>query len=1204
MASTTLTPRVPKTDGRPPVQSVEFIRELRRLVRDVPDTRWEADEESRRVRAYWDNTLEYDEDVYQVGQPRDADMADLWFGRLFIEEDDFYTDDPAAWNHPVFQEFLSRWWHPATILPVFAPNDPSTAEPSSPLGPDQVGCSPATCDAPYSLSEKTDTSKEDTPEELDSQTSNSFSSDDAAGAHTRENPPDRPAPETPRRPGADTGSFYLISPPATEARHRTMAPETWQRPDTRVERTEAAPSSSLPPRGPVPTTRVSSQIRQVQQPTSNITQPLQPNLSDMERPHTWRDQRQPPMGARLLQILNWVNDEDIDRRRDWARELSEAEDWVREQLDRRDENGLGDDTITLLRQAEAAMQAHRRNERYHYRTFMDLKIPNPDALPKYAPRLPYDSEIPIELGIAGPRVKKSKGLPQLPNIPRPWQAVNDMWMTEREAALSLDPKLPAARDTHLKALAEAEERLWAPRAGQPAQTSQNNELLAENTAYAVAVADPDGGLQSGWVHWQKDADDQEEVRTLADSDERLSNSAEDFAVERGVRRAGLQAALRQFHSTENHLIANNGRMLVLPGGTKAEAVPDLEEVKRKAGIGNSRPITLTELPASQMKRTDGKADPQGFIANMAQFWREARQATLGAHEYAMARTFRHSPDGALHPAPQDENKPLPPRSPFGPFVWRGVPAKVQLRQDCLRQMRGLKRLFDREKHIGPRQLLADMEAAYQRGYGLDQDPSDLLQLEYDRDTKPGPPLENDPDAEQKPHYLSEVEMEWLRFLLNHSMTEGMASELLPRTAIFQTFAERLERIFNDPGDSLFPDTKTSVTIEDLIAHMAKMKGPVNKTTFYVYDVKMYLERLAYQGRCRYTEDWRTYGRVQRPLLRYFPEDLIIWQPRDGASADPDNYPEDARPATPRFEDLRTWEAIVHQDPPATLPGDVRNYFLCLAYRWGHGTRRLEVQERSWGTTQPLPLPNCRMGINRLSNGFELHAGDGVHRDNARPVSVILEDLWRRTLNKPDSEMPPNGTTAIEQIQKAVIHEVVRADNMLYPGRSTDYRDPLAPKTRDSIWDWAKPGVRGKSKRFFSLDRWPVQLQNAKTQQRIKDDVDIDPDMVWNPIVEDPTPWTYYRPKAKPYGEDRVEFKSGQRLFPIGDTVRQREMVKRQVIAMVGSGEIFPRSLLSGRFAASTLETHKSQYLADRETLLQQWALCQTTALQMAACSQS
>lgn len=901
------------------------------------------------------------------------------------------------------------------------------------------------------------------------------------------------------------------------------------------------------------------------QPTVNVTQPHQPNLADMQRPHTWRDQRQPPIGARLLQILNWVNDEDIDRRRDWSRELDEAEAWVQEQLDRRDENGLGDDTIVLLRQAEAAMETHRRNERYHYRTFMDLKIPNPDELPKYAPRLPYDSENPIELGVTGPVAKATRILPQFPEVPRPWRPVNDMWLTEREGALPLRETLPEARTHGMLKLARAESRLWAPQADQAPQTVDNNSLLVENAAYSSAIENTDdAAFTRGWVYWTDNPVPPHEARSLADGTQLRSNTR-DFALERGARRAGLQTALREFQSSDNHMIANDGRMLVLPGGTKAEAIPDLEEVKKKAGIGSSRPIQLIELPANQMQRIDGKTDPQGFNANMAQYWRRAHKTMAAARKHAIARSFRHCTDGVFYAHPRDAHKPLAPKSRFGPFVWRGVTAKVQVRQDCLRRMTGLKKLFDRERQIAPRQLLADIEEAYQYGLDLQEVPGHLLQLVDGRDR-----VDDDPDDldNHNLRYLDQVELEWIRFLLNHSMTEGMTSAALPRTAIFLNFAQRLERIFNDPGDSLFPDVDTSVSIEDLIAHMDGMKGPVKKTTFYPYDVKMFLERLAFQGRCRYVEDWRTYGRVQRPELKYFPENLIIWRPRDNDSADPDSFPEDTRPDTPRFEDLRTWHDIVHQDPPEALDANVRQFILCLAYRWGHGTRRLKAQEESWSLTAPLPLPSFDSELGRLSNKFDIYMGS-----EARLVKDDMNLLWKTTLNKRE-EQPPQATTAIKEIRKGVIHEIVRADNMLYPGRSTNYLQANAPKTRESIWDWAKPEVRGESKKFFSLDRWPVQLQSVETQQRIKDDVDVDANMLWNPIIEDPTPWTYYRPKARPYGQDTVKFRNGRRLFPIGDTVRQREVVKNQVMAMVGSGKITPsiKSILQ-RFVIISLTVY-------------------------------
>lgn len=114
---------VPNPDGRPPVNSVEFIRAFRSLVEDDP--RWERDEASRRARDYWREILLEDHEqltlTYTDDLSRDADIADTWFNRFFIEDTAFDLDNREAWNHPIFQEFLGRWWHPGTRLPVLAP---------------------------------------------------------------------------------------------------------------------------------------------------------------------------------------------------------------------------------------------------------------------------------------------------------------------------------------------------------------------------------------------------------------------------------------------------------------------------------------------------------------------------------------------------------------------------------------------------------------------------------------------------------------------------------------------------------------------------------------------------------------------------------------------------------------------------------------------------------------------------------------------------------------------------------------------------------------------------------------------------------------------------------------------------------------------------------------------------------------------------
>lgn len=820
--------------------------------------------------------------------------------------------------------------------------------------------------------------------------------------------------------------------------------------------------------------------------------------------------------------------------------------------------------------ARDALQVHKTFEGYHYKTFMNLAVFNPETLPKYKARLPYREELARCLGNYGPGSKKTRILPRPGrDQPRPWSAVNDMWVSDREAALDFNPTLNVALPSCITALARDEDAMWA-RGPFDNHPGPNNLAFFENKYYEDCVNHEGVGLQ-GWVRWEASADGTSWVRRLYNA-EAPRNDNKSFAAERGTRRAGLQAALRQFLNEENRRVveATHG-MLILP---PAEAdIPDPEVIKREAGIGNGRPIDIPALALSQMRATEDKLDPQGYTANMAQFWRIVREKMQKARADLMENSGGRGLRAPLGRS-ASHRFALPPNSLFGAYVWRGVNAEDHIQQDMFRHMRGLKRLFDRESNIAPRQLITEMEQWYQNGFtGNGQVPS--LMRERDREAENG-------------HLrgLEMIEMEWIRSLLNQSMNADMVNDLEPRTTLFILFAERLGRIFNDPGDTLFPTRDTSVSIENLIDHMAKMTGPVKKVIFYPYDVKMWLERLAIQGRCRYTEDFRTYGLVQRPILTHFPENLVIWHLRTDFEVDFDKHPEDMIFA-PRFDDQREWQDIIHHDAQV-LDANVANYFHCLAYRWGHAMRLLKRKATrgnpaanpprprgSWLVERSLEFARMQRTLNSLEANFRDQMGwdvndpdraDGTRATLAsrRPIDTInnspLVEVIQRTLSRPWP--PPNNeqtTTedALQIIRDGIIDECVRADSMLFPGRSTNYRNPNAIRTRESIWDWAKPNVRGELKQFFSLDRWPLQLQSSETQRRIMSDVDIDQQQIWDAYLEDPTPWTYYRPKARPYSDERVKFRSGHRIFPIGDTARQKEVVKNRVMAMVGQCKTKP-----------------------------------------------
>lgn len=869
----------------------------------------------------------------------------------------------------------------------------------------------------------------------------------------------------------------------------------------------------------------------------------------MTTSHTWRGQTQPPVGIRVLQILNWARDEDVDRRRDFARERREAGAWVDEQL-RRGE--VGDATRRLLLEARDTLAVHDAFEDYHYHRFANLEVPDPATMPRYRPRLDYREDHPLQLGAWAPG--GARAVETVRNRPgrdqhRPYTEVNNLWRTEFENSLNFTPTLGAAQPRHLEALARAENALWA-------RQSTDSEPGAENLAWRESSSfegciDVDSHGFEGWTHRVPTADGSlGGARQLWDG-YAPQNGAGSFAAERGARRAGLQAGLRQFANTENLNVAEGGATLVLPIEDDDEVL-DEEELRRRAGIGNGRPLEILSLPANQMRPTEGKMDPQGFTANMAQFWRIARDRMRDARE---AYLWENGPARG----PAGTALPLPPDSLFGAYVWRGVNPDTQVQQDMFRQMRGLKRLFDREQIIAPRPLLEEMEDWYQRGYLQDDDPG----LVEGRDVEP---------SSKAVRGLDTIELEWIRFLLNQSMTPNMMHDLQPRTTLFIKFAERLNRIFSDPSDTLFRERDTSVTIEELISHMDKMKGPIHKVSFYPYDVKLWLERLDLQGRCRYTEDFLSYGRVQRPILNYHPESLILWRERTDAEVDPDAYPEDMVYA-PRFDDCQTWLDVVAQAPQAP-DENVTHYFHCLAYRWGHAMRAGETANAGPWRTQPgLDFKRMQAALDdfearfRAAIGWDANANAAAAttttttRRASKPMGDVenspLVEVLQRTLNRP---WGPNAGTAVERvrtdealrrIRAGIIDECVRCDSMLFRGRSTDYRDPAARRTRESVWDWARPAVRGPVKRFFGLDRWPLQLQDVEARRRIASGADVDPEQVWDAYTEDPTPWTYWRPKLRRVGEERVRFREGHKTFPIGDTARQKEVVKNGLMAMVG-----------------------------------------------------
>lgn len=207
-------------------------------------------------------------------------------------------------------------------------------------------------------------------------------------------------------------------------------------------------------------------------------------------------------------------------------------------------------------------------------------------------------------------------------------------------------------------------------------------------------------------------------------------------------------------------------------------------------------------------------------------------------------------------------------------------------------------------------------------------------------------------------------------------------------------------------------------------------------------------------------------------------------------------------------------------------------------------------EKGWKTRAAVPHKHMEFVIEGVESEYR-HLVGWDQKDDSWDGNPLVS-LVKRTLpeKKDDASVCPGAS--IQIIRDHIINEAMRNDTMLWPARNANsYTDDHDEKVRPPLWDWAKVEVRGPVKKFFDVNRWPLQMQTEDRQRQIKSDKDLSVQQVWNPIIEDPTPWTFYRPKARPYVDEKVKFRSGHRIYPIGDTPRQKKVVENQMYATIG-----------------------------------------------------
>jgi hypothetical protein len=279
------------------------------------------------------------------------------------------------------------------------------------------------------------------------------------------------------------------------------------------------------------------------------------------------------------------------------------------------------------------------------------------------------------------------------------------------------------------------------------------------------------------------------------------------------------------------------------------------------------------------------------------------------------------------------------------------------------------------------------------------------------------------------------------------------------------------------------------------------------------------------------------------VAEYFPEHRVRWPGEDDSRERPNYY----------LGYISNWSSIIRDGvEPDINPGStIWNFFLSLAFRLGYTIATLEQATSPTQQLQPVPTRHLRDSINK----------------------------WARASSRLQSTDDRDPTTAeLALLRTRLIEELHEYKTMLAPGRKHHYLGRNGMRhtalVRDHNWDWASLAARGgvqpskdkaqppgpKLKRhlFWSVNRWPIDTGHlsGRAERAVKTDADLNLAMTYDPAAADPTDARYMRPKLKPYRHEKVVYRPGPAVYPVGDTRLQRGVLRERMVEMVGRGKFF------------------------------------------------
>ncbi|GAB1310269.1 hypothetical protein MFIFM68171_00479 [Madurella fahalii] len=819
----------------------------------------------------------------------------------------------------------------------------------------------------------------------------------------------------------------------------------------------------------------------------------------------YKGTRQPPLAARLENVIIFLADEDVNHCINWRTKFAEVVSYL-EWLTHDDEDHqlevAGPETRAMFNDAVAKAKAHALFEKHRYNP-TPLEVTKPPREPLSSTRLNWMTETHNwPLPSRNPAPNRTTLLPRA-TPPRPLSPVN------RTIANNPD------NFRTYWIFVEEEKNWWQPVADVSEDTIPSGAVGDEqdNLAYIESHAfETFSGENIGWIR----RDPTTGITLLPDDTLVVPGDAKGWARERGARRAGLQQMLRAYHPTSAYAsLSHFGCGIVLP--------IDAAKLRGICQSADGPQWTPVSMERSQLPETSG--DPMASTiylhSSFSNISKDRERARL------LWEAHREPNQGFV--------KTLPKNLAYGgPFVWRGLNSEEQVTQDLQRQCYATLRTLKEAYRRMPRPVL---EAAFKLA-------DKATKAVYDKGQAPDglkfAPEEWAPYGSGTfPRYIDAEEMQWLRFLagecINSKTWNGRFVPDTPKDKykLFLIFARRVQKLLSDRNPKgLFSRHDAKVTVEELlkVINAGKDNSAVIKCEFQPYDACSWLDRMDKSGHIRFRLDPACYGVIQRPLTEYFPEHRVIWPTGKDFRTRP-NY----------LSCVADWSAVVSLGTPDISRGsNIWNFFASLGFRLGYTIHKIE--QTSAKRTKPFaPLSNVYL-------------------------KAAIRN-WEDTYLPQAKQYPTD--TALTKIRTTIINELSENNVMLAPVREHVYLDrndeARTALVWDHNWDWASPAARGQAqdrerglhrrrqrRQFWSVNRWPLGWGHlsAQTESSVRNDDNLDPAMTYDPFTLDPTDKRYMRPKLKPYREEKVIFRPGPAIYPVGDTKLQREAVEERITDMV------------------------------------------------------